>query len=87
MRCKSESLDCLKRYILEMKVLLHDYKVNTLIGIRSDNGGEYTGKDFKKFCKSQGIRQDFGTPYGPHDNGVAEKTWHVLLNVARSLRI
>jgi hypothetical protein len=26
-------------------------------------------------------------PYGPQDNGVAEKSWHILCNMARSLRI
>ena len=87
MKHKSESLDCLKRYIQEMRVLLHDHKVKTLIGLRSDNGGEYTGIDFKNFCKNHGIRQDFSIPYGPQDNGVAEKSWHVLSNMARSLRI
>ena len=68
MKCKSESLDCLKRYIQEMKVLLHDYEVNSLIGIRSDNGGEYTGINFKNFCKNNSIRQDFSMPYRPQDN-------------------
>ena len=87
MKHKSESLDCLRRYIQEMRVLLHDHKVKTLIGLRSDNGGEYTGVDFKNFCKNHGITQDSGIPYGPQDNGVAEKSWHVLSNMARSLRI
>jgi hypothetical protein len=61
--------------------------MKTLMRLRSDNGGEYTGVDFKNFCKNHGIRQDFGIPYGPQDNGVAEKSWHVLSNMARSLRI
>ncbi|EWM20469.1 retrovirus-related pol polyprotein from transposon tnt 1-94 [Nannochloropsis gaditana] len=87
MRHKSESLNCLKRYIADMKVLLRDHGVDTLIRIRSDNGGEYAGIDFKNFCKSQGIRQDLSMPYGPQDNGVAEKSWHILSNMVRSLRI
>ncbi|EKU23372.1 retrovirus-related pol polyprotein from transposon tnt 1-94, partial [Nannochloropsis gaditana CCMP526] len=87
MKHKSESLDCLKRYLKDISVLHRDSKVKTLIGLRSDNGGEYTGINFKHFCKNNGIRQDFGIPYGPQDNGVAEKSWHVLSNMARSLRI
>ncbi|EWM20093.1 copia-like retrotransposable element, partial [Nannochloropsis gaditana] len=87
MRRKSESLDCLKRYIKDKSVLHRDRKMKTLIGLRSDNGGEYTGVDFKNFCKNHGIRQDFGIPYGPQDNSAAEKSWHVLSNMARSLRI
>jgi hypothetical protein len=49
MKHKSESLDCLRRYIQDMNVLHRDSKVKTLIGLRSDNGGEYTGVDFKSF--------------------------------------
>ncbi|EWM20187.1 gag-pol polyprotein [Nannochloropsis gaditana] len=86
MKHKSESLDCLKRYIQDMNISFRDHKVNTLRGLRSDNGGEYTGADFKNFCKSHGIRQDFGIPYGPQDNGVAEKSWHgIILNVIGSI--
>ncbi|EKU21551.1 retrotransposon ty1-copia subclass, partial [Nannochloropsis gaditana CCMP526] len=85
MKQKSESPDCLKRYIMDMNVLLRDRKVKTLSGIRSDNGGEYTSINFKNFCKSRGIRQDFSMPYGPQDNAVAEKSWHALSNMARSL--
>jgi len=70
-----------------MNVLHRDSKVNTLIGLRSDNGGGYTGVGFKNFCKNHGIRQHFSMPYGPQDNGVAEKSWHILSNMARSLRI
>jgi len=62
MKHKSESLDCLRRYIQEMRVLLHDHKVKTWIGLRSDNGGEYTGVDFKNFCKNHGTRQDLLRP-------------------------
>ncbi|EWM20124.1 retrotransposon unclassified [Nannochloropsis gaditana] len=87
MKHKSESLDCLKRYIQDMNISFRDHKVNTLRGLRSDNGGEYTGIDFKNFCKNHGIRQDFGMPYGPQDNGLAEKSWHILCNMARALRI
>jgi hypothetical protein len=87
MKHKSESLDCLKRYIQDMNVLQCDCKMKTLIGLRFDNGGEYTGINFKNFCKNHGIRQDFSMPYGPQDNGVAEKSWHIISNMARSLRI
>jgi len=74
MKCKSESLDCLRRYIQDMNVLHRDSKVKTLTGLRSDNGGENTGVDFKNFCENHGIRQHFSMPYGPQDNGVAEKS-------------
>ena len=87
MKRKSEALACLKRYTEDMKVLLRGHKVQALVGLRSDNGGEYTGHDFKSFCKASGIRQDFSMPYGSQDNGVAERTWGVLVDMARTMRI
>jgi len=87
MKHKSEALACLKRFIEDMKVLLRGYKIQALVGLRSDNGGEYTGRDFKSFCKSNGIRQDFSIPYGSQDNGVAERSWGVLGDMARTIRI
>ncbi|EWM20259.1 Reverse transcriptase, RNA-dependent DNA polymerase [Nannochloropsis gaditana] len=37
-----------------MNISFRDHKVNTLRGLRSDNGGEYTGINFKNFCKNHG---------------------------------
>jgi hypothetical protein len=41
--------------------------------LRTDNGGEYTSKEFVAFCKSAGIRRELTVPHNPQQNGVAER--------------
>jgi transposase InsO family protein len=41
--------------------------------LRSDNGGEYTSKDFSNLCIEAGIKREFTVPYNPQQNGVAER--------------
>jgi hypothetical protein len=48
---------------------LTNRKIKTL---RTDNGGEYTSKEFIAFCKSTGIRREMTVPHNPQQNGVAE---------------
>jgi transposase InsO family protein len=45
------------------------WKVQTL---RSDNGGEYASNDFKRFCETHRILQQYTTPYTLEQNGVFE---------------
>ena len=40
--------------------------------IRSDNGGEYTGKPFQDVCGELGIIHQTTSPYTPEHNGVAK---------------
>jgi hypothetical protein len=49
---------------------LTNKKIKTL---RTDNGGEYTSKEFVSFCKSAGVRRELIVPHNPQQNGVAER--------------
>ena len=40
--------------------------------LRSDNGGEYTSRDFKHYLSEKGIRHQKNVPYIPMQNGVTE---------------
>jgi hypothetical protein len=33
--------------------------------LRSDNGGEYTFRDFNDFCIEEGIKREYIVPYNP----------------------
>lgn len=52
--------------------------------LRCDNGGEYTGNSFRKYCRTQGINVEATIPYSPQQNGVAERMNRTLLEKARS---
>jgi hypothetical protein len=49
---------------------LTNKKIKTL---RTDNGGEYTSKEFIAFCKLAGIRRELTILHNPQQNGVAER--------------
>ena len=41
--------------------------------LKSDNGGEYTSKEFDGYYTQEGIRRQLTVPYTPEQNGVAER--------------
>jgi transposase InsO family protein len=49
---------------------LTNKKIKTL---RTNNGGEYTSKEFVSFCKSTEIRRELIVPHNPQQNGVEER--------------
>ncbi|KAE8953466.1 hypothetical protein PF011_g32402 [Phytophthora fragariae] len=51
--------------------------------IRSDNGGEYTGRLLKEYLSKQGIRHEKTVPYTPQQNGLAERMNRSLVEMAR----
>ena len=40
--------------------------------VRTDNGGEYTGREFEDICSKLGIIHETTSPYTPEPNGIAE---------------
>jgi transposase InsO family protein len=53
--------------------------------LRTDNGGEYTSKEFIDFCAGEGIRRELIVPYNPHQNGVVERKNRVIVGAARAM--
>ena len=68
---KCDTLGKFQDYVSEMRALTGGKMVKAF---RSDNGGEYTGNDFKTYCKESGIKQTFSGPHAPQQNGVAERS-------------
>ena len=54
--------------------------------IRSDNGGEYMGKEFQDICTKSGIIHETTSPYTPEHNGIAERYNRTLQEGALTLR-
>ena len=68
LKAKSEVFEKFK----EFKALIENLSDKRIKTLRSDNGGEYTSKEFEAFCKDAGIKRELTTPYNPQQNGVVE---------------
>ena len=53
--------------------------------LRTDGGGEYLNKEFKKYLVTAGIRHIVTPPYSPSQNGMAERMNHTIMECARCL--
>lgn len=75
MKAKSEAESKLSKFIEQVGIPQK---------IRSDNGGEFLGQ-FSQVCSKHNIRREFSAPYTPEQNGRAERSWGILIKIARSL--
>ncbi|GBN77588.1 Retrovirus-related Pol polyprotein from transposon TNT 1-94 [Araneus ventricosus] len=78
---KDEVLSKLKEYI----AMTRNKFGRTLKVLRSDNGGEYSGKEIEDFLKEQGIVHQLTVPYSPQQNGVSERKNRTLIEMTRCL--
>lgn len=53
--------------------------------LRSDNGTEYTSKEFQKFCEDEGIERQLTVRYTPQQNGVSERKNQTIVEMAKSM--
>jgi hypothetical protein len=51
--------------------------------LRSDNGGEYTSKDFNNFCIEEGIKREYTVPYNSQKNGVEERKNRTIVKTTK----
>ena len=53
--------------------------------LRTDNGGEYTSREFQDHLKACGIRHELTIPGTPEQNGAAERLNRTLVETTRSM--
>ena len=53
--------------------------------LRTDNGGEYTSKEFEQYLKKQGTQHELAVPKTPQQSGVAEHMNRTLVETIRSM--
>src|SRR3954462_11512151 len=53
--------------------------------LHTDNGMVLCSKQFKYYCKSEGILRHYTVPYTPHQNGVAERMNRTIISKARCM--
>ena len=83
MRKKSEAFEKFKVFKTMMELQLRRY-IQT---IRSDRGGEFLSIEFSKLCEDAGIMKQLTNVNTPEQNGVAERAYRKLLEVARSMTV
>jgi transposase InsO family protein len=69
----------------EFKSLRENLSERKIKILRSDNGGEYTSKEFVNFCKDVGIKRELTTPYNPQQNGVAERKNKTIMEALKTM--
>jgi transposase InsO family protein len=69
----------------EFKVLIENTSERKIKILRSDNGGEYTSKEFVSFCKDVGIKIELTNPYIPQQNGVAERKNRTIMEAVKTM--
>ena len=61
MKAKSEVFEKFK----EFKAVIENLTDKRIKTLRSDNGREYTSKEFESLCKDARMRRELTTPYNP----------------------
>jgi hypothetical protein len=69
----------------EFKVLIENISKRKIKILRSNNGGEYTSKEFLNYCKEVGIKRELTTPYSPQQNGVAERKNQTIMEAVKTM--
>jgi len=69
----------------EFKALVENQTGKKIRVLRSDNGGEYTSKEFMDLCAGEGIRRELTVPYNPQQNAVAKRKNRAIVGAARDM--
>ena len=81
LKTKSKALERFKIF----KAWFKNQTQKSIKNLRTDNGGEYISKDFKRFCENHGISRQFTIPYTPQQNRVVEKKNRILMKAVRNM--
>ena len=76
---KNDSIRGLERFLADSATF------GKLQCLRSDNGTEYTSKEFKSLLTRNKVKQEFTAPHSPHQNGKAERAWRSIFDMARCM--
>jgi hypothetical protein len=69
----------------EFKALIENLSERKIKILRSENGGEYTSKEFVNFCKDARLKRELTTPYNPQQNGVAERKNSTIMEAVKTM--
>jgi hypothetical protein len=69
----------------EFKAQVENLTERKIKVLRSDNGGEYTSRDFSDFCIEAGIKREYTVPYNPQQNGVAKRKNRTIIEATKAM--
>jgi transposase InsO family protein len=78
---KSEAFENFKIY----KEMVENEMDSRIKCLRSDNGGEFTSKEFMDYCNNHGIKRQFSVARTPQQNGVVERKNRTVQEMARTM--
>ena len=67
----------------EYKSLVESQTERNIKTLQSDNGGDFTSKEFKELCRDSGIKRELRTPYNPQQNGVREQKNQTIMETSK----
>jgi transposase InsO family protein len=70
---------------MEFKALIENLSERKIKILKSDNGGEYTSKEFIIFCRDVGIKRELTTHYNPQQNGVAKRKNKTIMEAVKTM--
>ena len=83
MKTKAESINKFRDYILDMKAL--NIQIGEGSTLQADNDSVFRDSKFADFAKQNGIKMRFSPPHTQAQNGVAEREWNTLLDMATAM--
>ena len=82
---KSKKFEEVLQRFQEFKALVENQTERKIWALRSDNGGEYTSKEFDGYCRHEGIQRQLTVLYTPEQNVVAERKNRSIVGAARAM--
>jgi transposase InsO family protein len=88
---KSDTTRATKRYLADIapygsvESIEESTPFSSVKRLRSDNGGEFTSKEFESLLVESHIKHEKSAPYSPHQNDTVERAWHSIFEMARCL--
>ncbi len=70
---------------IEWKAMVEKSTGQKMQVLRTDNGGEYTSDEFRRYLRGEGIKHELTVPKTPQQNGVAERTNRTIVETARCM--
>lgn len=81
LKSKDDTVEATKRFIADVA------PYGTVKRLRSDNGGEFVSREFKKIMLENKIKHETSAPRSPHQNGTAERQWRTIFDMARCMLV